>query len=58
MRVVHFLHIGKNAGNEIERYMRRLRPLLADVALIRAPHDVRLKIVSELDDYFFPCGIR
>jgi hypothetical protein len=52
-RVIHFLHIGKNAGTEVKRYIKFLNPLLPDSYLIGHGHDVFLKNISVEQDYFF-----
>jgi len=55
-KTLHFLHIGKNAGTEIIRYIDRINLVSADLEIVRHGHDVfmhKLCKVNENPGYFF-----
>jgi hypothetical protein len=52
-RRVHFLHIGKNAGNEICRYLGQLNQVQDAIEFVAQPHDVYLIHLPEPNEYLF-----
>lgn len=50
---VHFLHIGKNAGTQIERRMEALNTAQTRYALVKHPHSVTLSGIPNGEAYFF-----
>lgn len=51
---VHFLHIGKNAGTEIKRYVDHLRPALASRwKVVKHRHETWLRDLPPGEPYFF-----
>jgi hypothetical protein len=52
-RLIHFLHIGKNAGNEISRWMRKANDNQSDVHFRLEGHHTKLRDLSHQVDWFF-----
>ena len=55
-KTLHFLHIGKNAGTEITRYIDRINLVSADFEIVRHGHDFFMHRLCKDNDnpgYFF-----
>lgn len=50
---LHYLHIGKTAGTEIQRYLGQIQPIVPALALVSHPHSTRLQQLPSQDAYFF-----
>mgnify|MGYP001170929632 FL=1 len=51
--IIHFLHIGKNAGNQIKHIANDFNKHSKEVFIVSHPHHVKLKDIPSSDDYFF-----
>lgn len=51
--LVHFLHIGKNAGTQVGVIVERVNAAVAPVSMIKHPHEVRLPDLPSRAPYFF-----
>ncbi len=52
-KVVHFLHIGKNAGSQVGLTATALGPSHPKVRIVKHGHDVQLRHLPDGVDYFF-----
>ena len=50
---IHFLHIGKNAGNQIKLIIKQINAQCHNVHIRRHGHRVSLRDIAEDDAYFF-----
>ena len=52
-RTIHFLHIGKNAGNQIKLIIKQINAQCPDVHIRRHGHRVSLREIADDGAYFF-----
>ena len=52
-RVIHFLHIGKNAGSQVMSIANQFNDLSRRRTILKRKHDIFLKDIPSDDDYFF-----
>jgi hypothetical protein len=50
---IHFLHLGKNAGTEVARYIDAINRESKDFKIVKHGHDAFLRQIPRADRYFF-----